>query len=99
MENLDTGLKTVDPCCGQEASSLPAIIPTQDSPSTSMQEVMQRNIIQSSEDDLVQVEEVVQKYEFESGQSLTVKGNLRKKLGFWRSIRAPNFILTTIEKS
>ena len=30
--------------------------------------------------------------------SLTVKGNLRKNLGFWRSISAPNFILTTVEK-
>ena len=29
---------------------------------------------------------------------LTVKGNLRKNLGFWRSIIAPNFILTTVEK-
>ena len=29
---------------------------------------------------------------------LTVKGNLRKNLGFWRSISAPNFILTTVEK-
>ena len=30
--------------------------------------------------------------------SLTVKGNLKKNLGFWRSISAPNFILTTVEK-
>ena len=53
---------------------------------------MQRNIIQSSEDDLVQVEEIVHKYELESGQSLTAKGNLRKNLGFWSSISALNLI-------
>ena len=29
--------------------------------------------------------------------SLSVKGNLRENLGFWRSISAPNFILTTVE--
>ena len=98
MENLDTGLETVDPCSGQEAISPPAIIPMLDSPSTSRQEALPLSISQSNEDDLSQVEEIVPKYEFESSQSLTVKGNLRKNLGFWRSIGAPNFILTTIEK-
>lgn len=98
MENLGTGLKTVDPCSGQEATSLPAIIPTLDSPTTSRPEAIQLSINQSSEEDLAQVEEIVQKYELESGQSLTVKGNLKKNLGFWRSIGAPNFILTIIEK-
>ena len=43
---------------------------------------------------LTQVEEFVQKHELESGESLTVKGNLRQNLAFWRSIGAPNFILT-----
>ena len=44
------------------------------------------------------MKEIVQKYELKSGQSLTVEGNLRKYLEFWRSIGAPNFILITIEK-
>ena len=74
----------MDPCCGQEAICLPVIIPTLNSPLTSQQEVIQPSVIQSSEDDLAQVEKIVQKYELESGQYLTVKGNLRKKLGFWR---------------
>ena len=47
---------------------------------------------------MAQVDEIVQKYELESGQSLSVKGNLKKNLGFWRAIGAPNFILSTIEK-
>ena len=51
----------------------------------------------STEDSLAQAEEIVEKYELESGQSLTVKGNLSKNVGFWRSIGAPNFILTTID--
>ncbi|RMX50519.1 hypothetical protein pdam_00024182, partial [Pocillopora damicornis] len=61
-------------------------------------EAIHLNTNQSSEEDLAQVEEIVQKYELESGQSLTVKGNLKKNLGFWRSTGAPNFILTIIEK-
>ena len=69
-----------------------------DSPITSRLETHQLSISQSSEDDLTQIEEFVQKHELESGQSLTVKGNLRLNLGFWRSIGAPNFILTITEK-
>ena len=69
VKNLDTMLKTVDQCCWQEATSLQVIIPISDSPSTSQQEVIQPKIIQSSEDDLAQVNEIVQKYELESGQS------------------------------
>ena len=98
MENLGTGLKTADPCSGQEVTSFPTTILTLDSPTTSQPEAIHLNTNQSSEEDLVQVEEIVQKYELESGQSLTVKGNLKKNLGFWRSIGAPNFILTIIEK-
>ena len=30
--------------------------------------------------------------------SLTVKGDVKKNLGFWRSFSAPNFILATVEK-
>ena len=98
MGNLDTGLRTADPCSGQEAASLPATVPTMDSPTTNRLEANQLNINQSSEDDLAQVDEIVQIYELESGQSLSVKGNLKKNLGFWRAIGAPNFILSTIEK-
>lgn len=64
MENLDTGLEIVDPCPGQEAISPPAIIPMLDSPTTSRSSISQNN-----EDDLAHVEEIVQKYEFERGQS------------------------------
>lgn len=69
MENLDTGLEIVDPCPGQEAISPPAIIPMLDSPTTSRQEAFPLSISQDNEDDLAQVEGIVQKYEFERGQS------------------------------
>ena len=63
------------------------------------QEVIQPNVIQSSGNDLAQVElEKSYKIMKLKVDSLTVKGNLRKNLGFWRSISAPNFILATIEK-
>ena len=55
------------------------------------------NQVSNTEDDLAQVEEIVEKYELESGQPLSVKGNLKKNLKFWESIGAPNFILKTIE--
>ena len=96
VENLGTRLKTADPCSGQEVTSFPTTILTLDSPTTSQPEAIHLNTNQSSEENLAQVEEIVQKYELESGQSLTVKGNLKKNLGFWRSIGAPNFILTII---
>ena len=98
MENLDIGLGTVDPRSGQPVTGPLAIAPMLDSPITCLPETRQLSISQSSEDDLTQVQEFVQKHKLESGQSLTVKGNLRQNLGFWRSIGAPNFILTTIEK-
>ena len=82
MKNLGTGLGTVDPCFGQDAASPPATIAILDSPTTSRPEASQASSNQSSEDDLAQVEEIVERYELESGQSLTVKGNLRKNLGF-----------------
>lgn len=64
-----------------------------DSLTTSRLEAIQLSINQNSEDDLAQVGEIVQKYELESEQSLK-----EENLGFWKSIGAPNFILTTIEK-
>ena len=49
-------------------------------------------------DDLAQVDQITQNYETESGHSLSVsKGNLKKNLGFWRSIGAPDFILSVVE--
>ena len=84
-------------CFGKDATSPPATIAILDSPTTSRPEASQASSNQSSEDDLAQVEEIVERYELENGQSLTVKGSLRKNLGFWRSVGAPNFILTTIE--
>ena len=98
MENLDIGLGTVDPRSGQPVTGPLAIAPMLDSPITCLPETRQLSISQSSEDDLTQVQEFVQKHELESGQSLTVKGNLRQNLGFCRSIGASNFILTIIEK-
>ena len=61
MGNLDTGLRTAYPCSGQEAASLLATIPTLDSPTTNRLEANQLSINQSSEDDLAQVDEIVQK--------------------------------------
>ena len=98
MENLVIGLGTVDPRSGQPATGPLSIAPMLDSPITSRPETRQLSISQSSEDELTQVQEFVQKHELESGQSLTVKGNLRQNLGFCRSIGASNFILTIIEK-
>ena len=64
VENLDTGLGTVDPCFGQDAASPPATIAILDSPTTSRPEASQASSNQSSEDDLAQVE----RYELESSQ-------------------------------
>ena len=46
---------------------------------------------------MAQVDQITQNYELESGHSLSVKGNLKNNLGFWRSIGAPDFILSIIE--
>ena len=67
MENLDIGLRTVDPRSGQPAASPLAIVLMLDSPITSRPEARQLSISQSSEDDLTQVEEFVQRHELESG--------------------------------
>ena len=93
--NLDTGPRTVDPCSGREVTSPLATILALESPTTSQPQANQLN--QSNEDDLAQVDQITQNYELESGHSLSVKGNLKNNLGFWRSIGAPDFILSIIE--
>lgn len=72
-----TGLGTADPCSGQEATSSLTTIPSLDSTTTSRLEANPLKVNQSSEDYLAQIEEIVEKYELESGQSL-----LKKNLGF-----------------
>ena len=52
---------------------------------------------QSNEDVLAQVDQFTQNYELKSRHSLRVKGNLKNNLVFWRSIGAPDFILSIIE--
>ena len=54
---------------------------------------------QSNEDVLAQVDQFTQNYELESGHSLRVKGNLSINLVFWRSLGAPNFIMSIIENA
>ena len=93
--NLDIGPRTVDPCFGREATSPLATILALESPTTSQPQANQLN--QDNEDDLEQVEQITKNYELESGHSLGVKGNLKNNLGFWRSIGAPDFILSIIE--
>ena len=55
VENLGTGLKTADPCSGQEVTSFPTTILTLDSPTTSQPEAIHLNTNQSSEEDLAQL--------------------------------------------
>ena len=62
MENLDIGLGTVDPRSGQPATGPLAIAPMLDSPIASRLETRQLSISQSSEDDLTQVQEFLQKH-------------------------------------
>ncbi|CAH3127943.1 unnamed protein product [Porites lobata] len=93
--NLDTGPRTVDPCSGREVTSPLATILALESRTTSQPQANQLN--QSNEDYLAQVDQMTQNYELESGHSLSVKGNLKNNLGFWRSIGAPDFILSIIE--
>ena len=61
------------------------------------QEFSQASPLSSIEEDLAQVEEIVEKFEVDSGLSLSVKGNLRANIEFWKSIGAPYFILSIIE--
>ena len=93
--NLDTGLRTADPCPGWEVTSPLATILSLESPTTSQPQANQLN--QSNDDALAQVHQFTQDYELESGHSLRVKGNLKNNLVFWRSIGAPDFILPIIE--
>ena len=93
--NLDTGLRTADPCPGWEVTSPLATILSLESPTTSQPQANQLN--QSNDDALAQVHQFTQDYELESGHSLRVKGNLKNNLVFWRSIGAADFILPIFE--
>ena len=93
--NLDTGLRTVDPCPDREVTSPLATILSLESPTTSQPRANQLN--QSNEDVLAQVDQFTQNYELESEHSLRDKGNRNINLAFWRSIGAPNSILSIIE--
>ena len=92
---MDTGPRTVDPCSGREATSPLDTVLALESSTTSQPQANQFS--QSIEDDLGQIDQIAQDYELKSGHSLSVKGNLKNNLGFWRSIAAPDFILSIIE--
>ena len=72
--NLDTGLRTADPCPGREVTSPLVTILSLESPTTSQPQANQ--LSQSNEDALAQVDQFTQNYELESGHPLRVKGNL-----------------------
>ena len=57
----------------------------------------QGNQLSSIQAGLAQVEEIVEKFEVESGLPLSVRGNLRANIEFWKSIDAPYFILSMNE--
>ena len=95
VANLDTGPRTVDPCSGREATSPLDTVLAVESSTTSQPQANQFS--QSIEDDLGQIDQIAQDYELKSGHSLSVKGNLKNNLGFWRSIAAPDIILSIIE--
>ena len=80
---------------GQEVTSPLATILSQESPATSQPQANQ--LSQNNEDVLMKVDQFTQNYELESGHSFRVKGNLKNNLVFWRSIGAPDFILSIIE--
>ena len=44
----------------------------------------------------MQVQGIAEKFEVESGRSLSVKDNLRAHIYFWKSIGAPDFIISII---
>ena len=86
---------TVDPCPGREVTSPLAAILSLESHTTSQPQANQLN--QRNEDVLAQVDQFTQNYELESRHSLRVKGNLKNNLVLWRSIGAPDFVLSLIE--
>ena len=100
VENTVIGLKTAVLPSGQEVTVTSPTITTPYQyplPTTSQQEFSQASQLSSIEEDLAQVEENVEKFEVDSGLSLSVKGNLRANIEFWKSIGAPYFILSIIE--
>ena len=101
VENTVTGPKIVDLPTGQEATVINRTIittPLPDLHTTSQQEeCSQANQLSSIEEDLAKVLEIVEKCEVESDLPLSVKGNLRHNIKFWKSIGAPYYILSIIE--
>ena len=99
VENTVIGPKTAVLPSGQEVTvTSPTITtPYQYLLTTSQQEFNQASQLSSIEEDLAQVEEIVEKFEVDSGLSLSAKGNLRANIEFWKSIGAPYFILSLIE--
>ena len=96
--NIATGPKVADLPFGQKTTvtSPTLVIPSQDLPTTSQQEFSQTSQLSSIEEDVVRVQGIVEKFEVESGRSLSVKGNVRAHIDFWKSIGAPDFILSII---
>ena len=98
VENTVTGLKIVDLPSGQDLDATvtdPTIIktPLPDLHTTTQQEEFsQANQLSSIEEDLAKVLESVEKFEVESDLPLSVKGNLRHNIKFWKSIIAPYYI-------
>ena len=93
--NTATGPGTADLPSRLTSPTVPT--PSQDFPTTSHQDHSQSSQLSNIEEDLAQVQGIVEKLEVESGCPLNVKGNLRVHIDFWKSIGAPNFILSVIE--
>ena len=93
VESTVTGPKIVDLPSGQKDSIInPTIIstPIPDLHTIRQQEEFsQANQLSSIEEDLAKVLEIVEKFEVESDFPLSVKGNLRHNIKFWKSIGDP----------
>ena len=101
VESTVTGPKIVDLPSGQKGTIIsPNIIttPIPDLHTISQQEEFsQAKQLSSIEEDLAKVLEIVEKFEVESDFPLSVKGNLRHNIKFWKSIGAPYYTLSIIE--
>ena len=100
VERTITGPKIVDLPSGQGTIISPTIITTPFPylhTISQQEEFSQANQLSSFEEDLAKVLEIVGKFEVESDFPLSVKGNLRHNIKFWKSIGAPYYILPIIE--
>jgi len=90
QQGQPNGLKIVILPSGQEAPIANHTDTVLVPPKTNQLEDFQASCLTSTDEELAQADKIIETFEVESGPSLSIEGNLKTNIEFWKFIGAPN---------